>query len=140
MHTAPSRLDRTSRLGRNAAALAILVAMVAVLVPATAPSAEAKKGRTASVTVRALPPIAKAGPRAAKAPKGAIVTADFRPAQRGRPVVLQRKITTGKKKGKWARVARRTQDQTGQMVFKVGGAKRTYRVVSPSYAGVRKVV
>lgn len=140
MHTALPRPDRARNLRRTAATLAVFVAMVATLVPATTPSAEAKKGRTASVKIRALPPISKAGPRTAKAPKGAIVTADFKPAQSGRAVTLQRKITKGKKKGKWKKVRTRRQDQTGQMVFKVGGAKRTYRVVSPAHGGVRKVV
>lgn len=140
MHTALPRHHRTHNLRRNAAMLGILLAMVAALIPATAPSAEARKGRAASVKVRALPPIAKAGPRATAAPKGGIVTADFAPAQRGRPVLLQRKITKGKKKGKWARVSRKTQDATGQMVFKVNGSRYTYRVVSPAYGGYRKVV
>ncbi len=93
--------------------------------------------RAVSGTVDLLPGIAQQGkrPAASRAAK-AVGTVQFKPAQKGRPVVVQAWAGTGP----WKKVAAAVQDKKGVVTFSAADkAGLTYRATAKPYNGRPKV-
>ncbi len=126
-----------------AAALAALTASAALATVSQLPQASAQQlgQRLAAqeATIAILPGIVQPGRKTANADKAlAAVVATFRPAKKGRKVVLQRQ--DGRK---WATVATGVQDRAGKVEFAApaGTAAKpaTYRAVAPKASGLGAV-
>lgn len=97
---------------------------------ASVASSSAAAGRLATLTV--LPPISQPGRKIASASKArTVVSASFKPATSGRPVVLARK-----KAGRWQPVARTTTVK-GLAEFSVptSRGRTTFRATAPAFRG-----
>jgi beta-glucanase (GH16 family) len=100
-------------VNRAALASASLTAVVAAGLPLTAPGpAQGAVRQTASLSV--TPGIAQNGPRVASAHDASLLgEARFRPARRGRVVLVQRRLPGGR----WQPVVRKRQDARGRVRF-----------------------
>jgi beta-glucanase (GH16 family) len=117
-----------------AAALAALT--VSAAVAATIQTSEAA---TQSATITVLPGIVQPG-RSVANPDDALaaVVATFKPAKKGREVVLQRKAGS-----KWVAVTHGVQDRSGKVEFAaratLGGKPVTYRAVAEKSSGLKQI-
>jgi beta-glucanase (GH16 family) len=105
--------------------------------PGYSAHAAVKQQGTTSLT----PPIVQAGKKPAAADKANLAgTVSFRPAKKGRPVVIQRRVDGTKK---WTKVSTARQNKKGVVSFTgpagSGGSTYSYRGVAKRYQGLKPV-
>ncbi|MEO5854039.1 MAG: glycoside hydrolase family 16 protein, partial [Nocardioides sp.] len=129
---------------RSAAAIVLLalVSTFAVVLPTSASAGTAPAARSSSAdrrqvaTISLLPPIAQVGstPASSRAAQ-TVITATFRPARAGRPVVLTRFH-----RGDWRPVDHTRLSKSGAVEFtaptRMGGRPVSYRVTALAYQGL----